>query len=92
MIQSFKDKALEGLFLENSTRGIPSALEKKIRIRLEVLDSASVLEDIALPGYKLHPLKGDRKGTWSIRVSGNWRITFTFKSGEISDVDLEDYH
>lgn len=92
MIQSFKNKALENLFLEGSTRGIPSELEKKIRTRLEVLDSASVVEDIALPGYKLHPLKGDRKGTWSIRVSGNWRITFTFKSGEISDVDLEDYH
>lgn len=80
MIQSFKNKALENLFLEDSTRGIPSELEKKIRIRLEVLDSVSIIEDIALPGYKLHPLKGDRKGTWSIKVSGNWRITFTFDS------------
>jgi toxin HigB-1 len=59
MIQSFNNKALETLFLESSARSIPSELEKKIRVRLEVLDSANQIEDIALPGYKLHPLKGD---------------------------------
>ncbi|MHC5831443.1 MAG: type II toxin-antitoxin system RelE/ParE family toxin, partial [Nostoc sp.] len=67
-------------------------LEKKIRIRLEVIDSALIVEDIRLPGYDLHELKGDRKGTWSIKVSGNWRITFTFENGDAYDVNLEDYH
>ena len=64
----------------------------KIRIRLEVIDSALMLEDIRLPGYDLHELKGDRQGTWSIKVSGNWRITFSFEDGEVYDVNLEDYH
>ena len=63
-----------------------------IRIRLEVIDSALMLEDIRLPGYDLHELKGDRQGTWSIKVSGNWRITFSFEDGEVYDVNLEDYH
>ncbi|MDQ3687321.1 MAG: type II toxin-antitoxin system RelE/ParE family toxin, partial [Acidobacteriota bacterium] len=48
--------------------------------------------DVDLPGYRLHELKGDRKGTWSLTVSGNWRITFTFSEGDAYDVDLEDYH
>ncbi|MGI2904195.1 type II toxin-antitoxin system RelE/ParE family toxin [Tolypothrix sp. VBCCA 56010] len=56
------------------------------------MDSALILEDIRLPGYDLHELKGDRKGTWSIKVSANWRITFKFEDGDAYDVNLEDYH
>ncbi|MBW4641428.1 MAG: type II toxin-antitoxin system RelE/ParE family toxin [Goleter apudmare HA4340-LM2] len=92
MIQTFKNKALENLFRKNFNKGIPANLEKKIRIRLEVIDSALIVEDIKLPGYDLHELKGDRKGTWSIKVSGNWRITFNFEDGHAYDVNLEDYH
>ncbi len=92
MIQTFQNKALENLFRENFNKGVPPNLEKKIRIRLEVIDSALTVEDIRLPGYDLHELKGDRKGTWSIKVSGNWRITFTFQDGDAYDVNLEDYH
>jgi proteic killer suppression protein len=92
MIQTFKNKALEKLLKENITKGIPQELEKKIRIRLEVIDSALIIDDIKLPGYDLHELKGDRKETMSIKVSGNWRITFRFEDGEAYDVDLEDYH
>lgn len=92
MIQGFKNKALEKLFKEGVTIGIPAELEKKIRIRLDVIDSASTIDDIRLPGYNLHELKGDRKGTWSIKVSGNWRITFTFENNDAYDIDLEDYH
>lgn len=92
MIQAFKNKALEKLFQENINKGVPPNLEKKIRIRLEVIDAALLLEDIRLPGYDLHELKGDRQGTWSIKVSGNWRITFRFDEGEVYDVNLEDYH
>jgi proteic killer suppression protein len=92
MIQTFKNKALENLFRENSNKGVPANLEKKVRIRLEVIDSALIVEDIRLPGYDLHELKGDRKGTWSIKVSGNWRITFKFEDGDAYDINLEDYH
>ncbi|MFB8790160.1 MAG: type II toxin-antitoxin system RelE/ParE family toxin [Potamolinea sp.] len=92
MIQTFKNKALEKLLKENINKGIPKGLEKKIRIRLEVIDSALIIDDIRLPGYDLHELKGDRKETWSIKVSGNWRITFRFEDGEAYDLDLEDYH
>ncbi|MBR8828633.1 MAG: type II toxin-antitoxin system RelE/ParE family toxin [Gomphosphaeria aponina SAG 52.96 = DSM 107014] len=92
MIQSFKSKALEKLFKENINKGVPQNLNKKIRIRLEVIDSAFVVEDIRLPGYDLHELKGNQKGTWSIKVSGNWRITFFFEEGDAYDVNLEDYH
>jgi toxin HigB-1 len=92
MIQTFKNKALEKLLKENITKGIPKELEKKIRIRLEVIDAASIIDDIRLPGYDLHELKGDRKETWSIKISGNWRITFRFENGEADDVELEDYH
>ena len=92
MIQTFKNKSLEKLFKENFNKGVPANLENKIRIRLEVIDSALIVEDIRLPGYDLHELKGDRKGTWSIKVSGNWRITFKFEDGDAYDVNLEDYH
>lgn len=92
MIRSFKSKALENLFRDDISKGIPKKLEKKIRIRLEVIDSASLVSDIRLPGYDLHELKGARAGTWSVKVSGNWRITFNFEDGEAHDVDLEDYH
>lgn len=92
MIQTFKNKSLENLFKENLNKGVPANLEKKIRIRLEVIDSALIVDDIRLPGYDLHELKGDRKGTWSIKVSGNWRITFKFEDGNAYDVNLEDYH
>ena len=56
------------------------------------LDQAIRLNDLNLPGYQLHPLKGDRKGMWSVRISGNWRMTFRFEDGDAFDVDLVDYH
>ncbi|MGB5962507.1 MAG: type II toxin-antitoxin system RelE/ParE family toxin [Coleofasciculaceae cyanobacterium] len=92
MIQTFKNKALKKLFKENISRGIPKELEKKIRIRLEVIDTALLIDDIRLPGYDLHELMGDRTETWSIKVSANWRITFRFENGEAYDLDFEDYH
>jgi proteic killer suppression protein len=59
---------------------------------MSVLDQAEDLDDLDLPGYRLHPLTGDRRDIWSIRVTGNWRITFGFAGGDVFDVDLEDYH
>ncbi len=92
MIQTFKNKALEKLLKETNKKGIPQNLEKKLKIRLEVIDAAEIIEDIRLPGYDLHELKGDRKGTWSIKISANWRVTFRFEEGDAYEVDLEDYH
>jgi toxin HigB-1 len=61
-------------------------------MQLASLDSAFCIEDLDILGYRLHPLKGDRKGIWSISVSGNWRITFQFDDGNVYVVNYEDYH
>lgn len=92
MIQTFRDKALERLLKEGNAKGVPKDLEKRIRRRLEVIDSATAIDDLKIPGYDLHQLKGDRRETWSIKVSGNWRITFTFINNDAYDLNLEDYH
>ncbi|MBD2621168.1 MAG: type II toxin-antitoxin system RelE/ParE family toxin [bacterium] len=92
MIQTFRNKALERLLKEGNAKGIPKDLEKRIRRRLEVIDSATAIDDLRIPGYDLHQLKGDRRETWSIKVSGNWRITFTFRNNDAYDLNLEDYH
>jgi proteic killer suppression protein len=91
MLLTFRNKALERFFETGNSKGIPQKLEKKVRLRLEVIDAASTIDDMRLPGYDLHPLKGERKGTWSIKVSGNWRITFRFDQGNAYDVNLDDY-
>ena len=64
----------------------------RIRRRLDVLDAADSLQALGLPGFRLHPLSGDMSGRYSIRVTGNWRITFRFENGDVFDVKLEDYH
>ncbi|MEG3979172.1 type II toxin-antitoxin system RelE/ParE family toxin [Microcoleus sp. herbarium8] len=92
IIQTFKNKALERLLREGNAKGIPKELEKRTRARLEVIDTAILIDDIRIPGYDLHELKGDRQGTWSIKVSGNWRITFKFQDNNAYDIALEDYH
>jgi proteic killer suppression protein len=61
-------------------------------MRLAALDTAQTIEDMDVPGFRLHPLKGNRKGCWAIDVSGNWRITFRFEEGHVYVVDYEDYH
>lgn len=76
--------------------GDPSRVSATLRDRLEnvlaVLDAAATVTDLDLPGYRLHALKGDLKGLWSVTVSGNWRITFHVEDGNVFDVDLTDYH
>ena len=81
MIKSFKHKGLERYFLKGGTRGIQANHAEKLRMQLVALDTAQDIDDIDIPGYQLHPLKGSRKGTWSISVSGNWRVTFEFTDG-----------
>ena len=85
-------KGLSAFFERGDARRIPAALAPRIRRILSDLDSAIHPGDMDLPGYRLHPLTGDRRGQWSVRVSGNWRIVFRFSNGEAADVTLIDYH
>ena len=77
---------------DNSTRGLPTDLVPRLRRILFRLQEATHPRDADAPGFRLHPLKGDRAGQWSVRVSGNWRVVFRFEDGEVVDVDLVDYH
>ena len=92
MIKSFKHKGLKNYFESGTTRGIQAAHAKKLRLQLAALDTATSIDDMDIPGYQLHPLKGNRKGLWSISVSGNWRVTFEFSDGNAFILDYEDYH
>jgi proteic killer suppression protein len=92
MIKSFKHKGLKTFFETGSKAGIQAKHERKLRMQLAAIDTASVIDDINLPGFKLHMLKGDREGIWSITVNGNWRITFEFIDGNAFVLNYEDYH
>ena len=92
MVKSFRHKGLRRFYEAGSTAGLQSSHKKRLRIQLAALDTAETIEDTDIPGFKLHPLKGNRKGLWSISVSGNWRITFEFKDGNAYIVNYEDYH
>ena len=92
MIKSFKHKGLQGFFETGSKKGIQAKHASKLRMQLAALDTAQVIEDIDIPGYRLHQLKGQRKAIWSITVNGNWRITFEFENGDAYIVNYEDYH
>ena len=89
MIMNFRHKGLRDLFLLGKTSGV---IPTRLRHRLAVIDAACCLADIDRPGYRLHPLSGDRDGIWAISVSGNWRITFEFVNGDAYILDYEDYH
>ena len=92
MIRSFKHKGLSRFFESGSKSAIQSQHAERLRLILGLLNAATAPADLALPGLKLHPLKGDRKGIWSVSVSGNWRITFKFIGKDADVVDYEDYH
>jgi proteic killer suppression protein len=92
LIASFKHKGLGKFFSGSSHRGIPAGFSSRIERILDKLDASSKPDDMNLPGYKFHLLKGNRKGAYSVAVSGNWRITFEFDGEHAVNVDLEDYH
>ena len=92
MIKSFKHKGLKAYFETGSKKGIQAKHSQKLRMQLAALDTAQVIEDVDIPGYRLHKLKGNRENIWSITVNGNWRITFEFDRGDAYIVNYEDYH
>ena len=92
MIKTFKHKGLKLFFQTGSLKGIKPGHKQKLRIRLAALDTATCIEDMDLPDFRLHILKGDKKGLWAIDVSKNWRVVFKFQDGNVYVVDYEDYH
>ncbi|MEZ8773271.1 type II toxin-antitoxin system RelE/ParE family toxin [Vibrio sp. 10N.222.54.F12] len=92
MIKSFKHKGLKKFFETGSKAGIQAKHDRKLRMQLAAIDTATIIDDVDLPGFKLHPLKGDRDGIWSITVNGNWRVTFEFIDGNAYILNYEDYH
>jgi len=92
VIASFRHKGLAALYEEDSTRGVKHSLVKRLRQILALLATAKTVEDMNIPGLKLHALKGDRAGFYAVAVSGNWRVIFRFTNGQATDVDLVDYH
>lgn len=92
MIETIKDKSLKLLYEKGDVSKIKPDLLRKVENILARLDAAKELKDMNAPGLKLHELKGDRKGTWSVTVMGNWRITFNMEDEKVYNVNLEDYH
>ncbi len=92
MIQSFRHKGLRRFYESGRATGIQPKHVKRLRLLLVALDTAHVIDDMNVPGFKLHPLKGHGKGRWSIWVNGNWRVTFEFRDGHAYVLDYEDYH
>jgi len=92
MIGSFRHKGLRRFYEKGDSRGLRPDFVARIRQVLSALDAAETPEELDLPTFHLHTLTGDRKGTFSVTVRANWRITFTFRQGSAYDVNLEDYH
>ncbi len=91
----FRHKGLRQLHSEDNAKGVPPAMVDKLRKLLFALETADDLDQVSrFPGWKLHPLKGDLKGFWSLTVTGNWRLIFRYDEEEnsASDIDLIDYH
>lgn len=92
VIRTFKHKGLERFFTKGDHRGIPAKSEARIERLLDRLEASVSPKDMDIPGFKFHPLKGDRAGEYSVSVTGNWRLTFGFVGEDALSVNLEDYH
>ena len=92
MIASFKHRGLKALYDERAARRVAPEHVQKLRDVLAVLDRSRRPQDVDIPGFRLHPLKGELKGQYAVAVSGNWRVTFRFEEGDVVDVDYLDYH
>ena len=92
MIKSFKHKGLEKLFYDGLARGIQPKHKTKLEDVLDLLDAMIQIEDINFPGSKLHKLEPKKENIWSVKVSGNWRVTFKFIEGDVFEVNYIDYN
>ena len=92
MIEGFRHKGLEHFFATGSKRRVQAKHEDRLRLILGSLNAATAPRDMNLPGLGLHELRGPRRGTWAVKVSGNWRVTFRFAAKDAENVDYEDYH
>lgn len=92
MIHSFRNKELKRLYEDDDPRGVTAEHLTKLRNILARLDAAGSVEDMNLPGFKLHPLKGEFNGFWAVTVRANWRVIFRFVKSGAFEVDYLDYH
>jgi toxin HigB-1 len=92
VIVTIRHKGLRVLFAEGGTRGVKPQHVRKLRFQLVALHTATTIDDMNMPGWRLHQLKGSRTSTWSITVDKNWRLTFEFSDGNVYLLDYEDYH
>lgn len=92
MIKSFRHKGLKRFFETGSKKGVQTSHVEKLRRQLTALNRAVLPMDMNIPGWRLHPLKGDMEKYWSVTVNGNWRLTFTFEGNDAVLVDYQDYH
>ncbi len=92
MIQSFRHKGLKRFYESGIAAGIQPSHARRLRMLLAALDTAQTVDDMDVPGFRLHPLKGVERGRWSVWVNGDWRVTFEFKDGHAYVLDYEDYH
>jgi len=92
MIGTIRHKGLAAFYRAGEPKGLPQKLVKRVAAILPALDVAQGPEDLTLPGLRLHPLKGEPRGYWSVSVSGNWRLIFRFENKAVLDLDLVDYH
>jgi len=92
MIRSIRHKGLKRLYEEDDSRGVVAGHAVKLRDILARLDAARTVEDMNMPGFRLHPLKGELKGFWAVTVRASWRVVFRFADRNAFDVDCLDYH
>ena len=92
-IGKFRHKGLRRFYEDDDARGLPAASVRRIRIILSALEFAADLSQLkTMPGWKLHPLKGERRGAYAISVTGNWRLTFHVEGTSVTELNFEDYH
>ena len=92
MIKSFRHKGLRKFFESGNVAGVQPHHARRLRMLFTALDTAQSINDMKIPGFRLHSLKGSEKGRYAVWVNGNWRLTFEFKNGEAHVLDYEDYH
>ena len=92
MIRGIRHKGLKRLYDQDDPRGVPAEHAARLRDILARLDASRAVSDMDLPGFRLHPLKGQLKGCWAVTVRANWRVIFRFEGANAFDVDYTDYH